>query len=598
MAASRQETWRPGGRSGPAPHELGPTPLDAAFRANRPALAHLALLGFLITLCNLAVPAFTLEVFNRVATTRSLETLVGITVPFVLACAVGALLAGVRASLLRRLGTSIDEAASAPTYDAVYASVLATRRIDRLGLLQDLETVRRFWSGAGVTALLDLPWFVVYVGVAFAMHVVLGLALLAASGVALILVLASEFASREPLKFATRSGSAAQGVLDQGLREAESVQAMGMTGRFRHEWLGLSRGALAWTSKAGHAAKTIGVLSKFWQNFVQYGLIALAAYLSLQGQLSPGLMFAVMFIGARCVGVVRAGANQLPGYVAARQAHARLQSLFRAAEAEARRVALPRPAGDVAVENLAVAPPGAARMILTGISFAVPAGSAVAVVGPSGAGKSTLVRALVGLQPPSLGTVRLDGAELAHWDPDELGRHLGYLPQNVDLLAGTVAENIARFGPADDADVVAAAEAAGVHEMIQNLPKGYDTRLGESGGSLSGGQRQRIGLARAIYGDPALVVLDEPNSNLDAAGEAALAGTVETLKARGTTSFIITHKVNVLNLADYILVLKNGTVARFGPRDEIMPGVAGPRPVPDPAPEMPRARLAAVGRAG
>ncbi|WP_244948471.1 ATP-binding cassette domain-containing protein, partial [Methylobacterium oxalidis] len=249
-----------------------------------------------------------------------------------------------------------------------------------------------------------------------------------------------------------------------------------------------------------------------------------------------------------------------------------MQTLFRAAEAAPQRLALPRPEGHVEVSGLALTAPGSSRFILSQVSFELPAGSSTAVVGPSGAGKSSLVRALVGIWAPALGSVRIDGSELQHWDADALGQHLGYLPQSVELLSGTIAQNIARFGAVDDEAVLEAAKLAGVHEVIQQLPQGYSTEVGEGGSALSGGQRQRIGLARAIYGNPSLVVLDEPNSNLDAVGEAALAEALLALTKRGTTCVLITHKANILTLVDYILVLKDGTVSTFGPRDEVLAG--------------------------
>ena len=360
-------------------------------------------------------------------------------------------------------------------------------------------------------------------------------------------------------------------------KNIEAVQALGMRVTFRNRWLTAHRHLLREQAALEDRVALVSTSARFLTSAFAGLCMALAAYLAIQGEISPGNVIGVMLIANKLLQPIAGVTAEWPSFLRARQAYGRLQTLFRAAESGPRRVSLPRPEGQVEVNALAVTAPGTNHFILSQVSFTLPAGSSTAVVGPSGAGKSTLVRTLVGIWAPALGSVRIDGLELQHWDPDALGQHLGYLPQSVELLSGTIAQNIARFGPVDDEAVLEAARQAGVHEVIQQLPQGYNTEVGEGGSALSGGQRQRIGLARAIYGNPALVVLDEPNSNLDAVGEAALAQALQTLKERGTTCVLITHKANILTLVDYILVLKDGTVSTFGPRDTVLTPQAAPR---------------------
>ncbi|MGE7417332.1 type I secretion system permease/ATPase [Methylobacterium tarhaniae] len=548
----------------------GDTPLDRGFQAIRPALVHLCLISLLLNLLSFATIIYIHQVFDRVLSTRSTNTLISLTILLLIASAAAALLGACRASTLRRMGVMLDREVAGELYDLVYSETLETRRLDTMHAFRDLETIRQFTASQSIAPLFDLPWIPIYVIVAFALHVWLGLAMMAAIVVVLVLALLNEVLNRANLERASQHASQTQRLLDTAFCEAEVLHVMAMIPGFRKQWLAAHGQALGWQLAATHLSKAISRVLKFWQQFTSFGLVALSAYLAIQGQVSGGVMFAVMFIGGSCIGVVQGASSQWLTLLRARQAYVRLQGLFRAVEGTGQRVALPRPEGRLDVNGLAVTAPGTPHLILSQVSFSLPAGTVAAVVGPSGAGKSTLVRCLIGIWAPSLGTVRLDGSELQHWDTDVLGQHLGYLPQSVELLSGTIAQNIARFGPVDDAAVLAAAQLAGVHEVIQQLPLGYNTDVGEGGSALSGGQRQRIGLARAIYGDPALVVLDEPNSNLDAVGEVALAGVLQALKERGTTCVLITHKANVLTLADHILVLKDGTVSKFGTRDEVL----------------------------
>ncbi|OYW31649.1 MAG: type I secretion system permease/ATPase, partial [Azorhizobium sp. 12-66-6] len=322
--------------------------------------------------------------------------------------------------------------------------------------------------------------------------------------------------------------------------------------------------ALGWQALASDRAAFLMAATKFNRMFMQSLILGLGAYLAINREISPGMMIAASIIVGRCIQPIEMAIGNWKGIVATRSAFRRVQELLRMSPPPATRMRLPDPTGALQVENLVAHAPGRDVPVLRGVSFAVPAGAVLGVIGPSAAGKSSLARVLVGVWPASAGAVRLDGSDLSHWDPEQLGRCLGYLPQDVELFAGSIADNIARFTARDEAQVVQAAQMAGVHEMIQRLPRGYNTEIGESGASLSGGQRQRLALARAIYGSPALVVLDEPNASLDAAGEQALMVAVQALRKAGRTVVLVTHKTNSLGLCDYILLLNEGVVHGFG----------------------------------
>jgi len=559
-----------------------PTPLDDAMRSIRPAFVHLVLFSAFINVSGFAGYFFGIQVLDRVMTTLSYGTLAGLGVFFLIALVLGTMLRAYRASILRRLGIAFNDQISHRIYDASYYGSLQTRRLDSLRLLNDLDTVRDFSTGPGIAALLDFPFMPLYVAAAFIIHVWLGLILLVAVAVICLILFVGDLTSRERYKQAAESSARAERIRESAFREAETLQAMAMKRGFRERWLESYRRGEAMRVSTASYMETIHALLDFLHKFVGFGLVAITALLVIRQQATPGAMMGIMLIGNGCIGIGQSAVSRWLSFVAARQAYGRLQTVFRSLEAERKRLSLPAPRGELSVRDLAMAAPHSKRFIIAQVSFSLPAGSALGVIGPSGAGKSTLVRALVGIWTPSHGSVRLDGAELQHWDPDELGRHLGYLPQNVELLSGTIAENIARFGEVDDAAVLEAARLAGVHDVIQQLSQGYNTQVGEGGGSLSGGQRQRIGLARALYGNPALVVLDEPNSNLDALGETALADALRAMRERGTTCILITHKANILKMVDHVLVLKDGTMSAFGPRDQVLSPVGLPSIPPPP----------------
>jgi len=391
------------------------------------------------------------------------------------------------------------------------------------------------------------------------------------------LAVANEMATRKQLKSASISSARASAYASATLRNAEVLQAMGMWRPLRDKWLDRQKEMLELQALASDRSGVLVSASKFLRAFLQIAILGTGAYLAINQEASAGAMIAASIIMGRALAPVEIVVSQWKSFLATRSAYDRISELLAIVPSKPERMKLPDPTGELSVQNLAVAPPGAERPVIYGVSFALPAGSALGIIGPSAAGKSSLARSLVGVWPALMGTIRMDGAEISHWDSEQLGQHIGYLPQDVELFSGTVAENICRFRKVDEVQVIAAAEMAGVHGMIQNMPGGYNTQIGDGGQSLSGGQRQRIGLARALYGMPALVILDEPNASLDAEGEAALLGAIQQLKANKSTIILITHKTNILSSMDKLLVMSQGQVQGFGNRDEVFAKLLAPR---------------------
>jgi PrtD family type I secretion system ABC transporter len=431
--------------------------------------------------------------------------------------------------------------------------------------------LREFLSGSGVIVFCDAPWVPIFILVLFMLHPVLGLVSVGGAVVLFCLAFISEVTTNRPLREASGISIGAVTFAEAGLRNAEVVAAMAMMPGVLRRWLGRQRQAIMLQSLAADRAGTILALAKSIRLGLQIAIIGTGGWLAVKGQITPGAIVASSIIMARALAPVEMAVSHWKGFIKARTAYGRLKRLLLAVPDPLPRVSLEKPAGLLTIEQLVAGPPGSRTPVLRGIALQLDPGEVLGVIGPSGAGKSTLARVLVGVWPILAGSVRLDGAELDQWNPDELGSYLGYLPQDVELFDGTIAENIARLADeVDSAAVIRAARKAGVHEMILHLPNSYDTRIGPGGQMLSAGQRQRIGLARALYGDPALVVLDEPNSNLDLAGEAALAGALNRLRAEETTVVVITHRPNLLGCVDKILMLSDGRLQAFGLREKVM----------------------------
>ena len=536
----------------------------------RQAFYQLAGFSAVINLLMLLPSIYMLQIYDRVLHSRNETTLLMLTLMVVGLYGLMSVLEMVRSSVLIRVGNRLDMQLNFRVFTAAFERNLRRNNGNASQALHDLTTLRQFLTGNGLFAFFDAPWAPIYLVVTFMFHWILGLFVLAGMLILCALAWLTELSTRKPLSEANQAAIAASNYANNNLRNAEVIEAMGMLPALRERWFLLQSRVLEKQTEASDRAARIGAVSKLIRLALQSLVLAVGAVLAIQNEISPGMMIAGSILMGRALQPVEMAIATWKQLISARAAYQRLDDLLTEYPARISGMSLPRPQGNVQVEGLVAAAPGSALPILKNISFAMQHADVVGIVGPSAAGKSTLARLLVGIWPAQSGKVRLDGADVFQWSKDELGPHVGYLPQDIELFEGSIAENIARFGKVDSALVIEAATRAGVHEMILRFPQGYDTRLGDGGSMLSGGQKQRIGLARAIYASPAFVVLDEPNSNLDDVGEQALIHTVMDLKARGCTVVLITHRTSILNAVDKLLVMRDGQLHLFGPRDQVL----------------------------
>ncbi len=553
------------------------SPLSQAYGKFRAVIAATVVFSFFSNLLMFVGPLYMLQVYDRVLASRNELTLVMITVIAVALLVTYGLLEFIRSKLLVRAGLQFDDMLATPAFNRVIRNQLVNPNGGAHTTLQDVDRVREFMTGQGILAFFDAPWVPLFLVLCFMFHPLLGMVATVGAVIIFVLALINEFATRGLLQEAGSANQGASHFVNTTMQNAEVIRALGMEKQLTRRWLKQHDDVLDKQARASGRAGGIMASTKFVRMTLQIAILGTGAYLAMHQQISPGIMIAASIVMGRALAPVEQAVGQWKQFVAARQAHKRLTQIFGALDDDEDRMQLPVPKGNVNVQGLiATAPgskPGAAGSkpaLLKGISFSINQGEVLAVIGPSGSGKSTLVRHLVGAAQPQAGSVRLDGTELHHWDAEQLGRHMGYMPQDVKLFRGSVAENISRFvDDADDQEIVAAAQLSGAYEMIQTLNEGYDTDVGDGGQSLSGGQRQRVGLARAVFRDPNLIVLDEPNSNLDAHGEQALAACIQEMKKRGKTVVLVTHKANLLALSDKTLMLVNGSVEKFGLTREI-----------------------------
>lgn len=525
--------------------------------------------SFVINLLQLTAPLYMLQVYDRVLNSRNEMTLLMLTILVVALFLVMAAIEFVRSRVLVRVGAAMEAKLNDRVFDAAFEATLR-RGGNARQALTDLTQLRQFMTGNGPFVLFDAPWFPIYLAVIFLMHPLIGWFSVGAALILVALTAVTEMATQKPLAEANKYANEATNFAHNNLTNAEVVEALGMLPALRDRWKKKHVQHLVLQAVASDRAGLISSVTKFVRVTSQSLILGLGAWLAIKNELSPGGMIVGSILMGRALAPIDQLIGNWKGFVQARLAYDRLGQLLAAFPARPPRMSLPAPKGEVVVEGVVLTPPGGTVPVLRGVSFAIPTGAIVGVIGPSGSGKSTLARALVGVWTPQAGKVRLDGADVSSWDKAELGRYLGYLPQDIELFDGTIAENIARFGSIEAPLVVAAAQAAGVHEMILRFPQGYDTPIGAGGAVLSGGQRQRVGLARALYGDVRLIVLDEPNSNLDDVGEAALVQALLRLKAQGKTVVVITHRTSVLAAVDRLLVMRDGVVQAYGPRDEVL----------------------------
>lgn len=525
---------------------------------------------------------FMLQVYDRVIPGRSVPTLVGLAVFAGTLFVFQGALELIRSRLLVRIGMALDARLSRQVYAALMRLPLRTKLAgDGLQSLRDLDQVRSFMSSAGPTALFDLPWMPLYLAICFLFHFWIGMTALAGVVILFSLTLLAEIRTREPARKANSQAAARNTLAEATRRNVEVLQAMGFGSRIAERWSGINADYLDTNATASDLAGTLGTISKILRMMLQSGILAIGAYLVIHQEATGGIMIASSIMMSRALAPIELAIAHWRGFVTARQAWARLTQILVLLPETAISVSLPAPVSALSVESISVTPPGERRMVVQDATFALEKGVGLGIVGPSASGKSSLVRAIAGIWLPVRGTVRLDGATLDQWSPEELGNHVGYLPQDVQLFDGTIAENIARFEPQAPSDkILAAARAAGVHDLVIHLPEGYETRIGEAGSVLSAGQRQRVALARALYGDPFLVILDEPNSNLDAEGEAALTEAIQSVRARGGVAIVVAHRPSALASLDQVLVMANGRIQAFGPKNEILNKITRPAGVP------------------
>ena len=568
------------------------TELRKAIGALQPQFKQAAFFSLFAALLILAPSGYMLEVYDRVVNSRSHMTLAMLTILVLAAFVVMEVLDWARSEVMHEAAMTFDKRMSHRVFSAIFEANLKRMPGGTAQPMNDFRTVRDFLFSPVLLALMESPISLVFLILIFAISPVLGWAAVVAAILQTFVGWLNERSTQPPLLAANRTAIAAQQYADGTLRNAQVIESMGMLRDIHGRWIDKQREFLGLQAQASDKAGFYQAISKFLQNVVGSLLLGLGAWLLLRNELNGGAAYMIVasILGGRVLAPLIQVISQWQNVINVREAYQRLDGLLTSVPELQPGMALPPPSGQLLVEGLVAGAPGSPAPILKGVNFRLQPGEVLAVVGPSASGKTTLARMLVGLWPASGGKVRLDGVDVYTWNKNELGPHMGYLPQGIELFDGTLAENIARFGEVDPAKVEAAARAVGLHEFILALPQGYDNTVGREGAMLSGGQRQRVGLARAIYGNPTFVVLDEPNSSLDEQGDAALASAIVQLKSRGTTIVVMTHRTSVLGVADKMLVLNEGQTQLFGPRDDVLKALseaaakarqaASPQPVP------------------
>ena len=560
--------------------------LGEALRACRTAFIGVGVMSCMINLLYLTGSLFMLEVYDRVLPSRSVPTLVGLIILAGGLYAAQGILDLIRVRILGRIGTSLDEALNARVFDIVVRLPLTVGgRNEGLQPLRDLDNVRGFLGGMGPGAFFDLPWLPFYLAICFAFHVLIGVTALVGAIILVTLTVMTEFLSRAPARQALGLAARRNDLAAASRRNAEVLVAMGMSGRLGRRWGEANQNYLDGNQRASDVSGGLGAVAKVMRMMLQSAVLAVGAYLVIHQEATAGIIIAGSILSARALAPVDLAIAHWKSFMAARQSWGRLNRLLESMPARATPTLLQTPSSGLSIEAVSMTAPGDQRVIVQDVTFALSAGNGLGIIGPSGSGKSSLVRALVGVWQPARGKVRIDGAALDQWSSDVLGRYIGYLPQDVELFAGSVAQNISRFDTEATSDsIIAAAKEAGVHEMIIKMREGYDTQVGEQGTALSAGQAQRVALARALYGNPFLIVLDEPNSNLDTEGDEALTRAIRGARERGAIVVVVAHRPIGIEAVDQLLVLRDGRMQAFGPKETVLgqvlqQRVAAPSPI-------------------
>jgi PrtD family type I secretion system ABC transporter len=568
-----------------------PNDFDLVIKALKPGLYGVFIFSGIINVLMLTGSFFMMQVYDRVLPSRSIPTLVGLAVLTLGLFAMQAFFESIRGRILARSGSMVEERLGPLVLNAVIQLPLRMRSPSRIGEpMRDLDSVRAFMASSGPTALADIPWLPIYLLLATLLHPALGLFIfigsVAIGALAVYTELQTRELTREVLGLTTRRSQLA----DQCTRNAEAVRALGLAGRLSERWVKLSQRGLQANQAAGDKTANIGAASRGLRYALQSMVLALGAYLVINQQATAGTIIASSIIAGRALAPVDQLIGNWRSMATARLAVRRLSLLLQGIPKAEERIKLPAPVSVLDVSKLTILPPGSEEPVLHDLSFQLKAGEGLGIIGPNGSGKSTLARALVGVWAPRRGDVRLDGSSLDQWNPDDLGRHIGYLPQSIELFDGSIKENIGRHDPeVRDEDIIRAAKTAGCHEMILSLPEGYETLVGDAGATLSIGQRQRIALARALFGDPFLIVLDEPNAALDGQGEFALNQAIQSVRQRGGIVIVIAHRANAISALDKLLVLVDGKISALGPKEDVLKAMARPKPTAVPLKSVPMA---------
>ncbi|MGX1125896.1 type I secretion system permease/ATPase [Pseudomonas sp. HLS-6 TE3448] len=552
--------------------------IDAALLRYRRLFGVLALFSGVINLLMLVPSIYMMQVFDRVLTSRNETTLLMLSLIllgfFALSCA----LEWVRGQVMIKMSAGLDTQLGERVFDAAFERSLKEHSANPAQVLSDLNSIRQFVTGPALIAIFDAPWLPIYIIATFLFHPWLGVFTVVGSLILAGLAVWNELTTRKSMSEANRLSVSSSSYVNSTLQNAEVIQAMGMLTPLRRRWYNVQQRVITEQGEASDRSSRIAALSRFVRMTWQSLALGLGAILVIENQISAGVMIAVSVLLGRAMAPAEALIGSWKQMGNAKSSYERLNRLLTEFPKTALRMPLPPPTGALSIDRLVIIPPGMHKPVVNGVTINLAKGEVLAIIGPSASGKSSLARAMVGIWTAKHGSVRLDSAEISQWSREALGPYLGYLPQDIELFDGTIAENIARFGEVDANKVIDAAQLAGINEMILHFPKGYDTLLGTGGLGLSGGQKQRIGLARALYGHPALVVLDEPNSNLDDAGEAALVQAVRKLKAEGCTVVLVTHRPSILGAVDKLLFLKDGVQHLFGPRDQVLKTLVPPAP--------------------
>jgi PrtD family type I secretion system ABC transporter len=566
------------------PYAQAQSELSAALASCRGAFIGVGIMSAMVNVLYLTGSFFMLEIYDRVLPSRSLPTLVGIIVLAAVLYLAQGVLDMIRGRILVRVGASLDESLSGRVFETIARLPLKVgQRNDGLQPLRDLDSIRTFFSGLGPIAMFDLPWMPFYIAICFAFHPLIGITALVGAIVLVTVTLVTEMRTRTPMKDAMGFATARNGLAETSRRNAEALIAMGMLGRISKRWHDSNNRYLNGQQHVNDVAGGLGAMAKVLRMMLQSAVLGVGAYLVINQMATGGIIIAGSILAARALAPVDLAIGNWKGFVAARQGWLRLTQLLKQMPEQSAPMALSAPSKTLKVENAAVVAPGTQKLVAQDINLTLEKGNGLGIIGTSASGKSSVARMLVGVWQPVRGKIRLDGAALDQWSTEALGSHIGYLPQDVELLAGTVAQNIGRFETeTDSAAVIAAAKMASVHELIVNLSEGYETQIGEQGTSLSAGQAQRIALARALYRDPFLVVLDEPNSNLDSEGDEALTKAILAVRARGGIVVVVAHRPSAIAGVDLLMVMKQGRQHAFGPKDAIMSKLVQPQALPEP----------------